>query len=82
MSEPVPVPRDPRACPECGAQSLYQTTATFRDGHGRFLLPGLGTLFRSAEVQIRVCADCGLTRSYAMPDARAKLRTSVRWQPL
>ena len=75
-------PRDPRACPECGGHSLYQTTDTVSDGHGRILLPGLGSFLCVAEVQIRVCADCGLTRYYAEPAAREKLRTSDRWQAL
>ena len=82
MSEPVPVPRDPRACPECGGHSLFKTTVESGGGHGPFLLPGLGKFLSYAEMQIRVCADCGLTRFYAEPAARAKLRTSDRWQPL
>ena len=82
MSEPVPVPRDSRACPECGGHSLYQTTGPAGTPHANLLLPGLVSFLSYAEVRIRVCADCGLTRFNAEPAARAKLRTSARWQPL
>ncbi len=69
-------------CPECGGHSLYQTTGRAGTPHANLLLPGLGSFLTYAEVQIRVCADCGLIRYYAAPAALAKLRTSPRWQPL
>ena len=75
-------PRDPRACPGCGGQSLHQTTTASAGPYGPALLPGLGRFFHTAEFNVVVCADCGLTRFYAEPAARAKLRTSNRWHPL
>lgn len=51
-------------------------------GHGPLLLPGLGRLFSYAKMDIRVCADCGLIRTYAEPAARAKLSTSDCWKAL
>jgi hypothetical protein len=74
--------RDSRACPECGGLSVYQTTGTSGTPHANLLLPGLGGFLRYAAVQIRVCADCGLTRHYADSAARAKLRSAARWTKL
>lgn len=72
----------PRTCPGCGGHSVYQTKGRSGTPHANLLLPGLGSFLRHAEVQIRVCAGCGLTRHYAGPAARAKLLTSPRWQQL
>lgn len=69
-------------CPECGGPSLYQTTTNSGGGYGPMLLPKLGSFFRMPMFVVVVCADCGLTRFYAEPDARAKLRRSDRWIPL
>jgi predicted nucleic-acid-binding Zn-ribbon protein len=80
MSEPVP--RDPRACPECGGHSIHQNKASSGGWYGPVLLPGLGQFLGYAEFNVRVCADCGLTRFYASPAARAKLRTLNYWEAL
>jgi hypothetical protein len=42
-------------------------------GHGPYLLAGLGGFFHFAEFNVVVCADCGLTRLFAEPEARDDL---------
>lgn len=69
---------DPK-CPECGAESLYQTTIPSGGGHGPLLLPQLGGFFRFANFDVLVCGDCGLTRFFADDQARAKLPRASRW---
>jgi hypothetical protein len=49
-------------------------------GHAPNYLPGLGRFFSSAKFVLVVCRDCGLTRFYAQPDARAELRESKKWK--
>ena len=71
---------DPQICPECGRQNLYQTTTASAGIHGPVLLPRLGTLFHIPVFEVVVCADCGLTRFYAEPSARARLAESGRWR--
>jgi hypothetical protein len=43
------------------------------------LLPGLGRFLHTPDFEVVACADCGLTRFYAEPEARTRLRTSNRW---
>ncbi len=43
------------------------------------MLPGLGGFFSPATFIVVVCSDCGLTRFYAPPEARAKLEGSKKW---
>ena len=69
-------------CPECDGHSLYQTTTRSGGGYGPVLLPRLGRFLRMADFHVLVCADCGLTRFYAEPSARAKLPTASQWNPL
>jgi hypothetical protein len=49
-------------------------------GHAPNYLPGLGRFFSSAKFVLVVCRDCGLTRFYAQPDARAELAESSKWK--
>jgi hypothetical protein len=46
------------------------------------LLRGLGRFFHYAEFDLVVCAGCGLTRFFAEPDARQKLRSTEHWKRL
>ena len=69
-----------KPCPDCGGVTLYQTSIKSAGPYGPMLLPGLGSLFRFARFEIVVCADCGLTRLYAEPDARAKLSKVRAWK--
>lgn len=67
-------------CPHCGGNTLYRSQEVAAAGsHGPDLLPGLGRLFRGAKFVIVVCRDCGLTRFFAQPEARARLKESKKW---
>ena len=61
---------------------MYQAATSSGGHHGPCLLPGLGGFLSFAQLNVVVCADCGLTRFYAEPEARTKLRTSARWTQL
>jgi predicted nucleic-acid-binding Zn-ribbon protein len=68
-------------CPECGSRTLYERTGVGAGGsHGPDLLPGLGRFLSSAKFEIVVCRDCGLTRFFAQPEARAKLKDAKKWK--
>jgi predicted nucleic-acid-binding Zn-ribbon protein len=70
---------DSRICPECGGPNLHHTLTASAGPYGPALLRGLGSLFHTPKFQVVVCADCGLTRFYAEPSARANLTGSSRW---
>ena len=71
------------ACPECGRHNLYATTTRSGGGYGPMLLPKLGSFWQFfARFEVVVCGDCGLTRFYAEPSARAKLPTVKAWRRL
>lgn len=65
-----------KPCPECGGKNLFTTVTS----SGPVLLPQLGNFFIHPEFQVVVCADCGLTRLFAAPKARAKLASKPNWQ--
>jgi predicted nucleic-acid-binding Zn-ribbon protein len=72
-----------KPCPECGGKNLFETDSmTAGHGPGPFLLPRLGTFFRVPRFQVRVCADCGLTRLFATKEALEKLPTANNWRKL
>jgi len=69
------------SCPGCGGRTLYRGPETSSGGgHAPNYLAGLGRFWRSARFTLLVCRDCGLTRFYASPEARAKLKESSRWK--
>lgn len=72
---------DPAApCPNCGSRALYRSREiSSGGGHAPNYLPGLGRFLVSARFVLVVCRDCGLTRFFAQPAARAKLRDSKKW---
>ncbi len=68
-------------CPGCGGRTVYRSEdVDAGGGHGADLLPGLGKFVTSAKFVVVVCRDCGLTRLYAQPEARAKLKDSKKWK--
>jgi predicted nucleic-acid-binding Zn-ribbon protein len=69
-------------CPACGSRDQFQPLKPVRSGGGQApnLLPGLGTWYQAAAFELVLCADCGLTRFYAVREAREKLRTSAKWR--
>jgi predicted nucleic-acid-binding Zn-ribbon protein len=70
-------------CPECGSKTLYQGPETSSGGgHAPNYLPGLGRFLSSAKFALVVCRDCGLTRFFARPEARAKLKDSKKWKAI
>ncbi|HVO09237.1 MAG TPA: hypothetical protein VMX54_00675 [Vicinamibacteria bacterium] len=73
----------PSPCPNCGSRTLYEgPSVSSGGGHSPVYLPGLGSFFRAAKFVIVVCRDCGLTRFFAVKEARAKLGESRRWRPV
>lgn len=71
--------KNSKPCPDCGGAALYCTSTKSAGPYGPMFLPGLGGLLRFAQFEIVVCADCGLTRFYAEPSARAKLSKARAW---
>jgi predicted nucleic-acid-binding Zn-ribbon protein len=70
-------------CPNCGGTTLYRGPETSAGGgHAPNYLPGLGRFLRTARFTLVVCRDCGLTRFFAEPEARAKLKESGKWKSL
>lgn len=68
-------------CPECGGNRVHSHGGiSAGGGYAPNYLPGLGTFWSAAKFTVRVCADCGLTRFYASPEARAKVRESKDWR--
>jgi predicted nucleic-acid-binding Zn-ribbon protein len=68
-------------CPNCGGRTLFQGPATSSGGgHAPNYLPGLGRFLVSAKFVLVICRDCGLTRFFAQPEARQKLRESGKWK--
>lgn len=71
----------PKTCPECGGSRVHSHAGiSSGGGYAPNYLPSLGGFFASAKFTVRVCADCGLTRFYAEPEARAKLADNPRWR--
>jgi predicted nucleic-acid-binding Zn-ribbon protein len=71
-----------KPCPECGQKNLFVTEANSGGGHAPNYLPRLGGFFSAAKFEVVVCADCGLTRFFASPEARAKLAATSNWRRL
>ena len=68
-------------CPNCESKNLYRGPATSAGGgHAPNYLPGLGRFLSTAKFVLVVCRDCGLTRFFAQPEARAKLSESGKWK--
>jgi len=70
-------------CPNCRGTTLYRGPAVSAGGgHAPNYLAGLGRFLVSARFVLVVCRDCGLTRFFAQPEARAKLKESRKWKAL
>lgn len=69
-------------CPNCRSKTLYRTIkpVSAGGGHAPNFLPGLGRTFSAEKFHIIVCADCGLTRFFARPEALGKLSASTKWE--
>lgn len=71
-------------CPACGGKDLYVTAKLIPGGGGYApdLLPGLHRWFRPGVFRAVLCADCGMHRMFAEPEAREAVRTSKKWKKL
>ena len=70
-------------CPNCGSRSIYKSEeVSAGGGHAPNYLPGLGSFWLSGRFNLVLCRDCGLTRFFASPQARAKLSESNKWKQL
>ena len=71
-------------CPACGGKDLYVTAKTIQGGGGYApdLLPGLHRWFKPGAFRAVLCADCGLHRMFAEPEARESVRSSSKWKRL
>jgi hypothetical protein len=76
--------QDVTPCPNCHGTTLYASRemSAGTGQHGPDHLAGLGSFWRSARLTIVVCRDCGLMRSFASPQATAKLKESRKWHPV
>jgi hypothetical protein len=70
-------------CPNCGGENLYLSEpVSSGTGYAPNYLPGLGGFLSYAQFSVVACADCGLARFFADPEAAAKLGRSDRWRKL
>jgi predicted nucleic-acid-binding Zn-ribbon protein len=81
MDEPANAP-GVAACPNCKGTDLYKRRLTSGSAQGPYLLSGLGGFLHRAEFDVVVCADCGLTRFFAEPEARQNVRSNTDWKRL
>ena len=70
-------------CPNCRGTTQYRGPAVSAGGgYAPNCLSELGRFLVSAKFVLVVCRDCGLTRFFAQPEARAKLKESRKWKAL
>lgn len=68
-------------CPNCRSKNLYRSKAVSAGGgYAPNYLPGLGGVFSSEKFHIVLCADCGLTRFFARPEAATNISASKKWE--
>jgi len=67
-------------CPNCRSSNLFRSKEiSAGGGHAPDYLPGLGGFLCSEKFVLVVCAECGLARFFARPEATAKLAESPKW---
>jgi predicted nucleic-acid-binding Zn-ribbon protein len=72
-----------KPCPTCGSDELYANRISSAGSrHGIRLLPGLGSFLHYAELNVVLCANCGLTRFFAEPSACEKVKSAPEWKRL
>jgi predicted nucleic-acid-binding Zn-ribbon protein len=72
----------PKSCLHCGGTELYVRRVSAGGSEGIYLLPGLGSFMHYAQVDVVLCARCGLTRFFAEPAARENVRSDTGWKRL
>jgi hypothetical protein len=70
-----------KPCPHCAGTELYSRSMS-SSGEHLYLLAGLGSFLHFAQMDVVVCADCGLMRLFAEPKARANVRSHKEWKRL
>ena len=72
---------NPSPCPQCKSSNIFRATKPIGSGGGYApnLLTGLGDLFKSPQVDVFVCEQCGLIRQFAQRDALKRLSSSKKW---
>jgi predicted nucleic-acid-binding Zn-ribbon protein len=69
------------SCPNCRGGNLFRSQEiSAGGGYAPNYLPGLGGFFGAEKFVVVVCRDCGLTRFFARPQARAKLPEAKKWK--
>ncbi|HTU90338.1 MAG TPA: hypothetical protein VMF69_09710 [Gemmataceae bacterium] len=71
-----------KSCPNCGGGELYHRRLSSAGAYGPQLLAGLGSFLHYADFDVVVCADCGMTRFFAEPEARKNVRSHDEWKTL
>jgi hypothetical protein len=72
----------PKDGPHCGGTELYVRRLPSDGEQGPYLLKGLGGFLHFADLDVVVCAGCGLTRFFAEPEARRRVRENQDWRRL
>jgi hypothetical protein len=72
----------PKDCPHCGGTELYVRRLPSGGGSLIYLLKGLGGFLHFADFDVVVCAGCGLTRFFAEPEARQRVKGHKDWKRL
>jgi predicted nucleic-acid-binding Zn-ribbon protein len=70
----------PASCPVCSGTELYVRRISSGGGGAPYYLAGLGKFLHTAEFDVVVCADCGLTQFFAEPLARKNVRNHPDWR--
>ena len=69
------------SCPNCRGGNLFRSQPiSAGGGYAPNYLPGLGGFFGAEKFVVVVWRDCGLTRFFARPEARAKLSEAKKWK--
>ncbi len=70
----------PKSCPSCGGTDLYLTTTQARGTFGPDLLPGVGSTFTGAKMDIVACSECGHLSFFAAKPYWNEIRNSKKWK--
>jgi hypothetical protein len=67
-------------CPNGKGGNLFRSSEiSAGGGYAPNYLPGLGGFFGAEKFVVVVCRDCGLSRFFARPQARARLSEAKTW---
>jgi hypothetical protein len=69
----------PKCCPYCQSSELFSRRISSA-GPPFYLMPGLGTYLSFAEMDVVICASCGLTQLFAEPQACVNVKQNAAWK--